>query len=99
VSERLLKASHGSALPLERLIAKPFSPAAHVHAYVGLGPLLAFAFESGHGSRHLGLATAAGCTWWFAGHLGLAAQAKYNLVSEGSMLSEAGGELGLAYGW
>lgn len=95
---RVLGGGHGPVLPLDVLIKKPFHVSDSLIPFIGVGPTAVVVFHGGT-TAHFGGAASLGTSYWFTPQAGLVVEANYNAISEGGLVHEIGGNVGMAYGF
>lgn len=95
-SVRALTDGHALLFPVDVLLKLPFHLFDTAVPFIGAGPTVIPAFVD-ELEAHLGIATTAGVCFWLWSWGGLFAEANYNLVFEGDLVHEIGGNGGIGY--
>ena len=95
---RVLSAGHAVELPMDLLVKVPFHVTQWFHPFFAVGPTV-IPIVSGGSGTHFGGAAVAGADLWVSDHVGLVAEVAYNAISNHGLQNEAGGNLGVIFGF
>jgi hypothetical protein len=99
IAAKAMFSEHGTHIPFELSLRKPFHIGEHIHLAPGIGPLLILAFHDGKTETVFGIGGGVGISYWFTSWSGVKMELGYELHFEEELSHELVVAAGAVFGW